>query len=163
MYNQRFDPTLLPAVYEVPQIVSNNSPLKKEIVHEIVGQDVITSRSNFNKSSKKKSFNPGDQELGVETHQLVVRQEPRDGKQRFCLCLRQNDNKQYIECEDQCDWYHPECVGFDTELIKKNQSQLIFLCPMCKDDIKNKVAKEHKQNFVKVESTHKKGFYVYIP
>jgi hypothetical protein len=53
-------------------------------------------------------------------------------------------------------------VGFDPELIKKNQSSLIFLCPMCKDETKNKIAREHKQNFQKVESL-KKGFYVYIP
>lgn len=61
----------------------------------------------------------------------VVINHPRDQTKVFCLCARQNDNKQYIECEGQCEWYHPECVGFDAELIKKNQNNMLFLCPMC--------------------------------
>jgi hypothetical protein len=69
MYNhQRFDQAQMPVANEVPIIVST-SPLKKENTHEIINQEVITSRSNFNKSSKKKLLNQiGEHELGVETH-----------------------------------------------------------------------------------------------
>lgn len=159
MYSQRFDVNVTPSVYEPPLMVSP-SPLKKD--NPANNQDVITSINNKG-SNKKKSIGQGESGITQETTQLVVRQEPKDGKQRYCLCFRQNDNKQYIECEDQCDWYHPECIGFDTELIKRNQAHLVFLCPMCKAPTRNKAAKEHKDNFVMVESTFRKGFCVYIP
>jgi hypothetical protein len=80
---------------------------------------------------------------------------PRDQTKIYCICSRQNDNKQYIECEDQCEWYHPECVGFDSELIKKNQNNMLFLCPMCKDETKSKVQKSYEgknSHYLKIES-----------
>ena len=34
-------------------------------------------------------------------------------------------------CEDECEWYHPECVGFDTALFEINNNKIKFICPQC--------------------------------
>jgi hypothetical protein len=73
VYAQRFDTHILPIYQEVPVQVST-SPLKKEIINlEMSNQDVITSRSNFNKSSRKRAATQGDQELMNEEQAFVVR------------------------------------------------------------------------------------------
>lgn len=33
--------------------------------------------------------------------------------ERYCICHKSNDeHQQYIQCEDECNWYHPQCIGF---------------------------------------------------
>lgn len=58
----------------------------------------------------------------------------------YCICGRPNDDRPYILCEDNCQWYHPDCVGFDTETVCDNP-KVKFICPFCKADTKNEYNK----------------------
>lgn len=48
---------------------------------------------------------------------LVVNSENKNKK--YCVCGKQYDQHFYVQCEDQCEWFHPECVGFDLQMIQK--------------------------------------------
>ena len=105
------------------------------------------------------------QESDLMTHDisshLVFHSENKD--KRYCICAKQNDNHQYVLCEDECDWYHPECVGFDLLMFESN-ANIKFICPYCKKQTKEKLMEgERKCLFSKMESTTKKNFFVFIP
>ena len=48
---------------------------------------------------------------------IVVPPDSLNQEQRYCICAKKNDNQQYVQCEDECEWYHPECVGFKQDLF----------------------------------------------
>lgn len=61
---------------------------------------------------------------------------------KYCVCAKSNDNLFYVQCEDGCEWYHPECVGFKTLLFKNNDKTIKFLCPFCSESTKQQMKKD---------------------
>lgn len=59
-------------------------------------------------------------------------------KKTYCICGKGNDDQMYVQCQDGCEWYHPECVGFDQALVRRCGDDLLFLCPFCQPSTKNK-------------------------
>ena len=94
----------------------------------------------------------------------MVPPESRDLTRRYCICARQNDNQQYVMCEDECEWYHPKCVGFDPELFEQQGNQLKFFCPYCPRATKPTLNDlENSGKWSKIESRSHRNFYVYLP
>ena len=67
-----------------------------------------------------------------------------------------------MQCEDECNWYHPKCVGFQENLFDE---KVKFICPFCKDETKARIAKLVQRGlYVAVESNLKdKKYWVYTP
>lgn len=88
---------------------------------------------------------------------------PHDSlNQRYCICAKKNDNQQYVQCEDECEWYHPECVGFPQDLF--DIKQVKFLCPFCKTDTRRKIQQlEQQGTYRKIKSRTEKMYFAYVP
>ena len=139
---------------------------------EVVTHKTIISEHKFElKNAAMVSKAPGqhmahtpqqiDEHMLLGESALVVHSENRD--KRYCICGKQNDNNQYVLCEDECEWYHPECVGFDLLMFESN-SKIKFICPMCKASTKQKLMDgERRSAYSKLESQTKRNFYVFIP
>lgn len=83
-------------------------------------------------------------------------------QERYCICAKKNDNQQYVQCEDECEWYHPECVGFKQDLFEIKQVK--FLCPFCSTDTRKKVQQLEQQGlYKKIKSISKSEYYAYVP
>ena len=56
-----------------------------------------------------------------------------------------------MQCEDQCEWFHPECVGFDLAMVQKRQMDILFVCPFCHPETKQKCFDgEKKELYTKI-------------
>ena len=65
-------------------------------------------------------------------------------------------------CEDECEWYHPECIGFGAK--KLDAPNIAFVCPMCNDKTRLRLVEaEKKGKYTKIESGTKKNFFVFMP
>ena len=83
-------------------------------------------------------------------------------QERYCICAKKNDNQQYVQCEDECEWYHPECVGFKQDLF--DIKQVKFLCPFCKPDTRKKIQQlEQRGHYKKIKSETKNEYFAYLP
>lgn len=61
-------------------------------------------------------------------------------------------------CEDECEWYHPNCVGFEEHIFDE---KVKFVCPFCKDETKARIAQLAERGlYVKIESTFKDKKYI---
>lgn len=67
-------------------------------------------------------------------------------------------------CEDECEWYHPKCVGFDPELFEQQGNNIKFFCPYCPRATKATLQDlESSGKWGKIESSSHRNFYVYLP
>lgn len=85
---------------------------------------------------------------------------------RYCICGKQNDYRKYVQCESECEWYHPDCVGFENvEGLSFDDNQVKFVCPFCKPEVKHKLdAAVEKNKYIKIRSTkHKSEYFAYVP
>lgn len=85
---------------------------------------------------------------------------------RYCICGKQNDFRKYVQCESECEWYHPDCVGFENvEGLSFDDKQVKFVCPFCKPDVKHRLeAQVEKGQYIKIRSTkHKSEYFAYVP
>lgn len=93
---------------------------------------------------------------------IVVPPDSLNQEQRYCICAKKNDNQQYVQCEDECEWYHPECVGFKQDLF--DIKQVKFLCPFCKADTRKKIQHlEQQGQYKKIKSMTKVGYFAFVP
>ena len=83
-------------------------------------------------------------------------------RETFCICGRQNDNRKYVMCENECDWYHPSCVGFQDHIF---DDKVKFICPFCKEPTRARVAQLAERGFYnRVESMKEsKKYFAYTP
>ena len=87
---------------------------------------------------------------------------PEDPDKKYCICQSKNHTSIYVMCESECDWFHPECLGFDSNIV--NEKNLKFICPMCKDQKKRDIYELVKrENFKLIESRTKRGYLAFIP
>lgn len=103
---------------------------------QIVGKLTNNPNTKLRKFSDINEGMPGGNHLQIgnngiikdEISSLIVTSENGMQDKRYCICAKQNDNRIYINCEDDCEWYHPACVGFDPGLFSNNKDAK-FLCP----------------------------------
>ena len=66
-------------------------------------------------------------------------------------------------CEDNCQWYHPDCVGFENDAVC-DDSKVKFICPFCKADTKTEYNKLVDRGlYRKVKSKLNKEYYIFMP
>ena len=88
----------------------------------------------------------------------------KESRDEYCICARQNDNQQYVMCEDECEWYHPNCVGFDPEIFEQQGNNLKFFCPYCPRATKATLSDlENSGKWSKIVSRSHRNFYVFLP
>lgn len=117
--------------------------------------------SGLDKLPLSKTYAEESQSLPRQPEQRIV--VPHDSlNQRYCICAKKNDNQQYVQCEDECEWYHPECVGFPQDLF--DIKQVKFLCPFCKTDTRRKIQQlEQQGTYRKIKSRTEKMYFAYVP
>jgi hypothetical protein len=94
-------------------------------------------------------------------HQIVVNSENKNKK--YCVCGKQYDQHFYVQCEDQCEWFHPECVGFDLTLVQKRQQDILFICPFCKEGTRAKCFRGEKKGLYEmIQSEIKPNFFIFL-
>lgn len=55
--------------------------------------------------------------------------EPAEAQELYCLCRQPDDpTRDFIECTDCAQWFHPECVGTSVEV---NPSGLLLAGSVC--------------------------------
>ena len=93
---------------------------------------------------------------------FTVPTENKEQNKRYCICAKQNDNQEYVMCEDECEWYHPECIGFSPTIFISQQVK--FVCPYCQSSTKAKLIEgEKKSLYTKEESSKRRNFFVFTP
>jgi hypothetical protein len=98
---------------------------------------------------------------GQDVKGLLFNSEANKEK-KYCICSSRNSTQSYLQCESECDWFHPECLGFDSDIV--NVNNLKFICPMCSDTIKKLTQDQAKRdNYQIIESRTKGGYLAYIP
>ena len=79
------------------------------------------------------------------------------------MCGKQYDQHFYVQCEDQCEWFHPECVGFDLQMIQKRTQDIVFVCPFCQEETMKKCLDgERKGMYQKIQSQIKPNFFTFV-
>lgn len=124
----------------------------------------MTGRTLSKEGSSKKNQNmynsKKDVRLPADSNRLVFSEANREKK--YCICSSRNSTQSYLQCESECDWFHPECLGFDANIV--NVNNLKFICPMCADATKKQTHEFAKrEGYSIIESRTKGGYLAYIP
>lgn len=100
---------------------------------------------------------------GGDCAELKVRSEGE--VERYCICHKSSDeHQQYIQCEDECNWYHPMCIGFGHIQLDEITAAK-FVCPVCD----NKTLEEYARRALQGEYDRQesqinlKKFNLFIP